>query len=418
MHTDTGGRGEASGKYTSLMTTQPSFAPAPVARISAAAARRIAIQAQGLALTSDRPKSVAAVLRQTGAVQLDTISVLARSHELVAYARLGPIGRATVEDAYWGEPARAFEYYAHANCILPIEAWPYFSFRRGQLGRGVWPSLTKTNALDEVRARLRDGPVTATDVGGARQAAGWWNWSDAKHALEVMYARGEVICATRRNWKRVYDLPERVVPPELLRHEPSPDECYRFLVRAAGRALGIGTRRDIARYYHLLQLNLGRTLDRARLFDSALAESGLVCVEVEGWPEPAFADPALLNARAPRAHRAVLLSPFDSLVWDRDRTERLFGYAFSLEAYKPKETRIHGYFTMPLLASGRIAGHVDPAREGRTLVARNVALHDADGLGDMAAALREAARWVGCDDIRVDRVEPVEIAADLRRALA
>jgi uncharacterized protein len=399
------------------MTRSRSKTDAGVERISADDARRIAIAAQGLALTRDRPRTVSGVLRRTAAVQLDTISVLARSHELVAYARLGPVGRAAVEEAYWGEPAPAFEYFAHANCILPVEAWPSFSFRRGQLGRGVWPALTKTNILNEVRARLKDGPVTASDLGGARRSAGWWNWSDAKRALEVLYARGEVVCATRRNWKRVYDLPERVLPPELLRREMTPEECYRDLVRIAGKALGVGTRGDIARYFGLLVLYLGRTLDRARLLDGALADSGLVSVEVEGWKEPAFAEPALLSAPATRRHRTTLLSPFDSLVWDRERTRRVFGYTFSLEAYKPKHTRVHGYFTMPLLAGGRIVGHVDPAREGRTLVARNASLHDAAAIEDLALALREAAAWVGCDAVRVERVQPRGITMALKRAL-
>jgi hypothetical protein len=216
----------------------------------------------------------------------------------------------------------------------------------------------------------------------------------------------------------VYDLPERVLPAALLRHEPSPEECYRFLVGEAARALGIGTRRDIARYFRLLELYLGRTLDRARLFDDALAESGLVPVTVDGWKEPAYADPLQLTGRSPRAHRATLLSPFDSLIWERERTKRMFGYTFLLEAYKPKETRVHGYFTMPLLAGGRIAGHVDPAREGKTLVARNATLHDVGAIEDMAAALLEGASWVGCDAVRVERVTPRGATAPLKRALA
>ncbi len=397
--------------------------------ISADDARRIAIRAQGLALTSDHPKTVPDVLRRTGAVQLDTISVLARSHELVAYARLGPVGRAAVEDAYWGEPARAFEYYAHAACILPIEAWPYFSFRRQQLGRNIRPAhAAKPSTLREVRARLKDGPVTATDLGGARRSkAGWWDWSDAKRALETLYMRGEAICTTRLNWKRVYDLPERVVPRKLLDHEPSPQECYRYLVRAAGKALGVGTAHDIAGYYHLLTWYMARTLDRKRLFADALADSGLVRVEVEGWKQPAFADPAALQARGPRSHRVTLLSPFDSLVWadppppgepPRERTRRLFGYDMVLEVYLPKDKRVHGYFTMPLLAGGSIAGHVDPAREGRTLVARNVSLHNPDAVDDMASALREAASWVGCDTVRIERVQPRGMATALKRRLS
>ncbi len=392
-------------------------------------ARRITIRAQGLALTSDRPKTVADVLSHTGAVQLDTISVLARSHELVAYARLGPVGRAAVEDAYWGEPARAFEYWAHAACILPIEVWPYFSFRRAQLGRNIpQDRAVSANTLNEVCARLKEGPVTATDLGGARQGvAGWWSWSDAKRALEILYRRGEAVCTTRRNWKRVYDLPERVIARDLLAQQVTPEECYRYLVRAAGKALGVGTARDIAGYYHLLTSYVGRTLDRKRLFTDALADSGLVPVQVEGWNQPAFADPAALSARAPRGYRTTLLSPFDSLVWadppppgeaPRERTRRLFGYDMSLEVYLPKDRRVHGYFTMPLLARGRIAGHVDPAREGGTLVARNVSLHDGSAVEDMASALLEAAAWVGCGSIRVDRVQPRGMTTALKRALS
>ena len=397
--------------------------------ISADDARRIAIRAQGLALTTDRPKTVPDVLRRTGAVQLDTISVLARSHELVAYARLGPVGRAAVEATYWGEPARAFEYYAHAACILPIEVWPYFSFRRAQLGRNIpQDRAVSKKTINEVRARLREGPVTATDLGGARKGvAGWWSWSDAKRALEVLYRRGEAVCTTRRNWKRVYDLPERVIARDLLAQELTPEECYRYLVSAAGKALGVGTARDIAGYYHLLTHYMGRTLDRRRLFADALADSGLVPVQVEGWKESAYADPAALNARPPRSYRTTLLSPFDSLIWadppppgepPRERTRRLFGYDMLLEIYLPKEKRVHGYFTMPLLAGGRIAGHVDPAREGRTLVARNVSLHDKSAVEDMASALREAAEWVGCDAVRVERVQPRSVATTLKRALS
>src|SRR5581483_1991505 len=175
---------------------------------------------------------------------------------------------------------------------------------------------------------------------------------------------------TRRNWKRVYDLPERALPPDVLGREPSPEECYRALVRIAAAARGVGTRRDIGAYFRLLEHRLQPGLDRARLLDDAIAECGLVPVEVEGWKEPAYADPALLRATAPKKHRATLLSPFDSLIWadpppageaPREHTRRLFGYSYPFEPYKAKHARDHGYFTMPLLAGGRLAGHVDPA---------------------------------------------------------
>jgi uncharacterized protein YcaQ len=400
----------------------------PAASLSADEARVIAVRAQGLAGKIDTKSGVHGMLHRLGAVQLDTISVLARSHELVAYARLGAVGRAAVEQAYWGEPPRAFEYFAHAACVLPIELWPYFAFRRQQLGEQITPHRwASKRTMTEVRARLREGPVTVTDLGGGRQGqAGWWSWSDAKRAVEVLYRAGEAICVTRRNWKRVYELPERVLPPDLLDADYSAAESYHYLTRAAGKALGIGTARDIAGYYHLMTSYMGRTLDRRRLFGAALADSGLAPVEVEGWKEPAFADPDALKARAPRTYRTTLLSPFDSLIWadppppgeaPRERTRRVFGFDMALEIYLPKEQRVHGYYTMPLLHDGRLVGHVDPAREGRTLVARRVSLHDPSAVDAMASALRETATWVGCDAVRVDEVKPAKVAKPLRKAV-
>ncbi len=389
-------------------------------------ARDIVLRAQGLALTPDRPKTAGDILRRTGAVQLDTISVLARSHELVAYARLGPVPRATVEAAYWADPAAAFEYIAHANCIIPIEDYPWFAFRRQHLGHR-WPSLAGSPVLADVRARLRDGPITTTDAGGARKVAGWWNWSEAKQVLELMCARGDAVCTMRRGWKRVYDLPERAIPAGLLTRQPTAEESYAHLGGQAARALGVGTARDIANYYMLLTSYVGRGLDRKRLFDDAMASSGLMQVQVEGWDEPAFAHADALKTRPAKAYRTTLISPFDSLVWAeprvgngplRARTFRLFNYDMPFEPYIPKDQRIHGYFTMPLLADGRIAGHVDPAREGKTLVARNVALRDPSAVEDMAAALRQAAEWVGCDAVRLERVQPRSAASALKRALA
>jgi uncharacterized protein YcaQ len=362
------------------------------------------------------------VLRRCGAVQLDTISVLARSHELVAYARLGATPRAAIEHAYWGEPARAFEYYAHANCVLPIEAWPYFSFRRRHFASTLRNWAPDPQIVDAVRARLREGPVTSSDFEERRPDGGWWSWSGAKRALEVLYIRGEAVVTTRDRWRRVYDLAERAVPKALLRHDPDDAECFRYLVGAAARALGVATRRDLAAHHQLMVKRAGRPQNAEQLLDDAIASCGLVPVAVEGWDAQAYADPSLLASLGrPVRHRTTLLSPFDSLTWERERTERLFGYRYVLEAYKPKEQRVHGYFTMPLLADGRIVGHVDPAREaareGKTLVARNAALHDPSMVSAMASALRDAALWVGCDAVRVERASPPGTIGALRRAL-
>ena len=383
--------------------------PEPVLSLSADEARRIALRAQRLLGAPDRRGGVPALLRALGAIQLDTISVLARSHELVAYARLGAVGRDAVENAYWSDPpGDAFEYWSHAACILPIAEWPWFAFRRRAFReRGMrWHEVPHA-ALDGFLERLRtEGPLTTKEVGGAKASGEWWDWSQAKVAMEWLLDIGEVVCVERRGWRRVYDLPERVIPAELLDRGPENDECLARLVAQAGRALGVATRADLADYHRL----------KAEQVDAAIDATGLRPVTVEGWRAPGWADPEALDAPARGRHRTTLLSPFDSLVWDRRRTRRVFGFDHRLEAYVPAARREHGYFAMPLLAGGRLVGRVDPKRDGRTLVARQVSVRP-KAAEAMAAALREAAEWVGCDAVAVGRVDPAQAAAPLRAAL-
>jgi uncharacterized protein len=371
------------------------------------------------------------MLRRLGAVQLDTISVLARSHELVVYARLGGVPRERIERAYWN-PRRpeAFEYWSHAACVLPIEEWPYYAFRRRAFAaRGMrWHEISD-KACREVLARLRsDGPLNATQLGGAKNGGAWWDWSETKVAVEWLLDTGHVICARRTGWRRVYDLPERVLPPELLRADPSDAECVTHLARVAARALGVVTRADLADYQRLRFGGAGQKRDGQVLSpDVAAAAAGLTPVEISG-PRgapalPAWADPAALasvdtgEARRGR-HRVTLLSPFDSLIWDRKRTLRMFGFEHSLEAYVPRAKRVHGYYTMPLLARGRLVGRVDPARSGRTLIARKLSLDTPSATEPMARALRDAAAWVGCDNVEIGQVTPDTLEPRLRKAIA
>ncbi len=419
--------------------------PATEVTITRDEVRRMTLRAQGFlgATTWSRSRAgVAAMLRRVGAVQLDTISVLARSHELVAYARLGPVSRQQVEQAYWhaGKPT-AFEYWAHAACVLPLEQWPYFAFRRRALrARGVrWHEIHQ-ETCDKVLARLRaEGPLTATQLGGAKAGGPWWDWSQVKIAVEWLLDTGDVICVRRTGWRRVYDLPERVLPGELLGAEPSDQECLAHLAGVTARALGVVGHADLVDYHRLNYLTSEKAQHTRLVADAALA-AGLIPVTIagpartgrsaadpgdrayegdralRGWADPA----ALAEASAGRRgrHRVTLLSPFDSLIWDRKRTRRMFGFEHSLEAYVPRHKRIHGYFTMPLLADGRLAGRVDPAREGKTLVARKVSLERAAAAEPMARALREAATWVGCDDVRLEQIEPAQHAPRLAAALA
>jgi uncharacterized protein len=376
-------------------------------------ARRIALTAQGLRGARVTKGGVPAMLRRLGAVQLDTISVLARSHELVAYARLGPIGRDKVEQAYWGPRSATFEYWSHAACVLPLEDWPAYSFkRRARREKGKrWHVLQERDkSCNEVLARLRgEGPLTANQLGGAKNGGPWWDWSETKIAAEWLLDIGELVCRERRGFARVYDLAERAIPAPLLAENWSDEECAVHLVAAAGRSLGVATEADLAVYH-----GLPRALVRG-----ALDSSGLTEVSVAGWKQAAFADPGALSAVGTRMRgRTVLLSPFDSLIWYRERLERLFGLRHRLEAYTPKQKRVYGYFAMPVLDGTRIVGLVDPGRRGEVLVAKQATLLRPDAAPAVGRALAEAASWVGCTSCEIERVEPVSAGAGVRAEVA
>ena len=385
--------------------------------ISADQSRRLALRAQGLSGTP-LDGGVRALPRRLGAVQLDTISVLARSHELVAYARLGAVGRAAVEDAYWGRPARAFEALAHAMCIVPIELWPYLAARRRRSTERTHPSRPHDiRAMKRVVAELNArGPLTASDLGGSRSKDPrpenvWWHWSPEKIALERLLAVGTVVCVERVAWRRVYDLAERAIPARLLGRELDDAACHAKLITLAAERLGVGTLDDLRGYFG------GMSGDQAA---AAIAAARLTQVRVAGWAEAAWADPAALaelgSTRQREHHRTTLLSPFDSLVWDRARLLRIFGMAHKLEAYTPSAARVHGYFAMPVLAGGRLVGRVDPGRDGTTLVAKRVTA-DPGAEAAIARALVAAAGWVGCSTVEVVETRPASLRAPLRRAV-
>lgn len=389
-------------------TTAPLASLRQVLTLSADDARRLALAAQGLIGAPDRRGGVPALLRHLGAIQLDTISVLARSHELVPYARLGAVGRSQVEDALWG--GGGFEYWAHAACVIPLEHWPLYEWRRNRVRADQSERGADSKTCAAVLKRLQqEGPLTATGLGGAKKAGLWWSWSEVKIAAEHLFNRGEVVCVTRTGWRRVYDLPERVIPDHIREHTVSDVEGRAALLEVAARACGIATYDDLVDYHR----------QRKGPAREALEIAGLVEVAVQGWAEPAYAHPDVLAAGLPRGrHRTTLLSPFDSLVWHRPRAERVFGLRHRLEAYTPKHKREHGYFAMPLLVGGQIVGRVDPAREGTTLVARQISLAHPRHVPALADGLREAATWVGCDQVAVERMEPAGLKPAVLAALS
>lgn len=394
---------------------QPSVKPSPTPEVretlSAREAVRIALYAQGLRGPRIR-SGINGLVPHLRGVQLDTISVLARSHELVAYARFGAIPREKIESAYWGPRGETFEYWSHAACVLPLEMWPAFAAqRRSRSERGFrWHQLEdQQRSCADVLRRLRDeGPLTSRELGGAKKGGPWWDWSEVKIAAEWLLDVGTVACRERRGFERVYDLAERAIPSSLRDQELNGESCARLLVDSAANAMGIATAKDIAAYHGFA----------VKTVQSVISATTLRPVQVEGWRDTAYLSTNAEAGLQPKLRgRSVMLSPFDSLLWDRARLERLFNVSYRLEAYVPAPKRVVGYFAMPVLAGERLVGLVDPKRVGTTLHARHVVVHHAGAVDQIASALREAATWVECDTVSVDRVTPTELSSSLESSL-
>lgn len=385
-------------------------APLPLAT-----AQAFQIQSQRLVRTSPTG-TLPATLAALGGIQIDTISTLARSHELVAFARVAGLTSNAIHDVYWGGHHQFFEYWYHAACILPIEMWPVMAgvrARREKRGRR-WHHLDDApGTLGIILGRLeREGPLTARQLGGAKQGGAWWDWSQTKIAAEWLLDTGHIVCTTRRGFARLYDLPERVIPPALRAVSMSADECRDTLIKGALNALGVATAHDVATY-------IGYPVAEVSSHLKAHSPS----LTVEGWRDTAYvADPDTIPQRPGRgAARPRFLSPFDSLVWDRVRLERLFGVHYRLEAYVPAALRVRGYYAMPILAGNTILGTVDPKREPETLVARILhidATPTPTVCRSVAEALSTAAQWVGLSHVRIDMCSPDSARAEVEAHLA
>ena len=403
-------------------------APPPV-RLSAAEARRTALAAQGLA----EPRApapadaaaLAAAVERLGLLQIDSVNVLVRAHYLPLFSRLGPYDTALLDHAaYNGRERTLFEYWGHVASLLPVDAYPLLRWRmaRAEQGRGLYGSLAKFARLrrsyvQDVLAEVADrGPIAASELSrGTRARGAWWGWSDGKAALEWLFWIGRVTTASRRRFERLYDLPERALPATALAAPvPAEDAAHRELLRRAARALGVATERDLGDYFRL-----GLADTRPRLAE--LVEAGeLLPARVEGWPAPAYLHP---EARAPRRLAArALLTPFDPVVWERQRTERLFDFHYRIGIYTPAADRVHGYYVLPFLLGDRLAARVDLKADRAARVLRVPSAHLEPG-GDevrvataLAGELAAMARWLGLDAIEVARRGTLGHA--LRRAVA
>jgi len=376
--------------------------------LSAAEARRIALAAQGFGRPRPTTRITARhfqrVLQHTGLVQIDSVNVLARAHYMPYFSRLGPYDTTALDRFTWNS-GRMFEYWGHAASLIPVERYPLFHHRTSHSRQARWalPYLhTNRTHADELIAHIREhGAVVVGDVNDEGTTAGWWEWSKAKTTLEALHISGELAIGQRRGFARLYNLPERVLPPELLEAEhPDVDEAERELLRLALRHHGIGTARDLADYYRVPVPSAKRHL--RELVDGGEAQP----VTVQGWTEPAYLQP---NSSIPRRIEArALLSPFDPVAWERDRILRLFDFAYRIEIYTPEAQRQYGYYVLPFLLGDQLVGRVDlkADRARSTLLVR--ASHIEDGhdhtevAGALAAELQNVATWLGLETLAVE----------------
>jgi uncharacterized protein YcaQ len=402
-----------------------------VRKLSAARARRIALAAQGFARPRpSRPPSInqlEALVTRLGVLQLDSVNVFCRSHYMPVFSRLGPYDRARL-DRIAGHGTgridrRLVEYWAHEASLIPVDLHPLFRWRMADVDREAWGSISRiAREQPELVAQTlalvaADGPIRARDTGAVRPPplpGHMWNWHEGKVALEHLFFTGQVAAARRVNFERLYDITERVLPDRIQAAGPPPaSDAQRELVRVAARALGVATEPDLGDYFRL-----PRAASKARVAELAAAGE-LQQVQVEGWTAPAYLWP---DAREPRRTEArALLSPFDSLIWFRQRTERLFDFRYRIEIYTPMAKRVYGYYVLPFLLGDRLVARVDlkSDRDRSTLLVQGAfAEPEVDRrhvATELAAELRMVATWLGLD--RVQLAERGDLSGELAGSL-
>jgi uncharacterized protein YcaQ len=393
-------------------------------------ARRLALTAQGFTGRPSpapvRPAGINRLIERLGILQIDSVNALVRSHYLPLFSRLGHYSADLLDQAAWsqGRHRTLFEYWGHEASLLPLSLYPLMRWRMRRASRGedIYQQLAhfgreQQDTVRRVLACVQErGALGAGSLSTRQERAGpWWDWSAEKHALEWLFAAGEVTVAARRGFERLYDLPERVIPSQVLTQPLLNEaEAQRGLLLHAASALGVGTEKDLRDYF---RLNPGDS--RPRLAELVEAGELLIC-EVQGWKQPAYCLP---EPRVPRKTEAsALLSPFDSLVWERSRTERLFDFRYRLEIYTPPDKRVYGYYVLPFLHNERIAARVDLRAERATGRLAVHAVHeeetglDDEGMLGLAINLRRMADWLGLAQVQLNC--PRASADRLRVALA
>jgi len=400
-------------------------------KLSADAARRVAVAAQGFA----EPKPTGPVTRahlrkllsRLQVLQLDSVSVAVRAHYAPVFSRLGPYDRTILERAAWSHSAKSprllVEYWAHEAALMSVDDWPLLRWRMREYEHGRWGTeIVKKNgrlAEDIVAAVTELGPSTAgqieahLEVEQRGRKGPWWDRSDTKWVSEALWSSGVLTTSTRVGFARHYDLSERVLPPEVFARDVDDAEAVRELVLRAAGALGVGTETDLRDYFRL-------NPKQSKPAVAALVASGeLEEVEVDGWAAPAYL-PA--GQTVPRRDRGTaLLCPFDPLIFFRPRVERMFGFHYRIEIYVPQPKRQFGYYVWPFLLDGRLVGRVDLKAERASGALNVVGAFTEPGqeagyvASALAGELRSMASWLDLDDVTVG--QRGDLVGGLRKAL-
>jgi uncharacterized protein YcaQ len=352
------------------------------------------------------------VLSRVQLFQLDSVNVAVRAHYMPLFSRLGSYAPELVDAAAWSHtprrPRLLVEYWAHEASLVPVADWPLL--HSGAKKPGWWRNYghiaeREPQLVEDLLAAVKElGPVGAGALEralggeGPRSKGPWWDRSEVKRLCEWLFGAGVLTTGTRKSFERLYDLTERVLPPEVLSRKVDAAEGARELVTRAAVAMGVATEPDLRDYYRLQPGHSRRAV--AELVDAGVLEP----VQVTGWNAPAYRH---VEARAPRKITGrALLCPFDPLIWERARTERIFGFRYRIEIYVPERERVHGYYVFPFLLDGELVARVDlkADRAAGALRVQSAFAESADHSRvavELAAELRHMADWLELDDVVV-----------------
>jgi uncharacterized protein len=397
-------------------------------------ARRLALSSIGFG--AKRPvragvTHVRATVGRLSAIQIDSVNVLTRAHYLPTFSRYGAYPTTALDTMAHGADRELFEYWGHAACFLPIELYPLMRWRM-ENQRAGWAGVsakTKRYMAAVYQEVVERGPIAAGELSmGGKSTGPWWGWSKGKEALELLFRQGRVAVGGRRNFERLYDIPERVIPQAVLEAgDIAPSEAKKALILRAARAMGVGTAKDIAQYFHIdawwdrLSVNGRRAPAKIDvLFDELVEEGSLERVRVHGWKATAF---IVAGARIPKSiDTRAIVSPFDPVLWERKWTKAVFDFDYQIEIYVPGPKRIYGYYVLPFLFGDRFAARVDlkAERKTSTLIVHAAYVEPGLNAGRVAAALAEELRsmaaWLALESFSLG--SKGNLATALKRALA